>query len=107
MEESKEKEEFINWLEKTIFNIPILFSKKCKLLWEKYSNEKLLKNNKFMNYYIENIIEDSLAYAGTEIIRRTVGDAKVLELTSLENSEKKLQLEKKLINKAISMIMKN
>ncbi|EGQ80729.1 S-methyl-5-thioribose kinase [Fusobacterium animalis ATCC 51191] len=107
MEESKEKEEFINWLEKTIFNIPILFSKKCKLLWEKYSNEKLLKNNKFMNYYIENIIEDSLAYAGTEIIRRTVGDAKVLELTSLENSEKKLQLEKELINKAISMIMKN
>ena len=107
MEESKEKEEFINWLEKTIFNIPILFSKKCKLLWEKYSNEKLLKNNKFMNYYIENIIEDSLAYAGTEIIRRTVGDAKVLELTSLENSEKKLQLERKLINKAISMIMKN
>ncbi|MCY7009074.1 S-methyl-5-thioribose kinase [Fusobacterium simiae] len=107
MEESKEKEEFINWLEKTIFDIPILFSKKCKLLWEKYSNEKLLKNNKFMNYYIENIIEDSLAYAGTEIIRRTVGDAKVLELTSLENSEKKLQLEKELINKAISMIMKN
>ena len=107
MEESKEKEEFINWLEKTIFNIPILFSKKCKLLWEKYSNEKLLKNNKFMNYYIENIIEDSWAYAGTEIIRRTVGDAKVLELTSLENSEKKLQLERKLINKAISMIMKN
>ena len=107
MEDSKKKEEFINWLEKCILDIPILFSKKCKLLWEKYSNEKLLKNNKFMNYYIENIIEDSLAYAGTEIIRRTVGDAKVLELTSLENSEKKLQLEKKLINKAISMIMKN
>ena len=41
------------------------------------------------------------------MIRRTVGDAKVLELTSLENSEKKLQLEKELINKAISMIMKN
>ena len=107
MEDSKEKEEFINWLEKCILDIPILFSKKCKLLWEKYSNDKLLKNKKFRDYYIENIIKDSLAYAGTEIIRRTVGDTKVLELTSLENSEKKLELERDLINKAVSMIIEN
>ena len=106
MEDSKKKEEFINWLEKCILDIPILFSKKCKLLWEKYSNDKLLKNKKFRDYYIENIVKDSLAYAGTEIIRRTVGDAKVLELTSLETSEKKLELERRLINKAILMIMR-
>ena len=107
MEDSKKKEEFINWLEKCILDIPILFSKKCKLLWEKYSNDRLLKNKKFRDYYIENIIKDSLAYAGTEIIRRTVGDTKVLELTSLETSEKKLELERSLINKAISMIIEN
>ena len=107
MEDSKKKEEFINWLEKCILDIPILFSKKCKLLWEKYSKDKLLKNKKFRDYYIENIVKDSLAYAGTEMIRRTVGDAKVLELTSLENSEKKLELERDLINKAVSMIMEN
>lgn len=106
MENSKKKEEFINWLEKCILDIPILFSEKCKLLWEKYSNDKLLKNKKFRDYYIENIVKDSLAYAGTEIIRRTVGDAKVLELTSLETSEKKLELERRLINKAILMIMR-
>ena len=107
MEDSKEKEEFINWLEKCILDIPILFSEKCKLLWEKYSKDKLLKNKKFRDYYIENIVKDSLAYAGTEMIRRTVGDAKVLELTSLENSEKKLELERSLINKAVSMITEN
>lgn len=106
MEDSKKKEEFINWLEKCILDIPILFSEKCKLLWEKYSNDKLLKNKKFRDYYIENIVKDSLAYAGTEIIRRTVGDAKVLELTSLETSEKKLELERRLINKATLMIMR-
>ena len=107
MEDSKKKEEFINWLEKCILDIPILFSEKCKLLWEKYSNDRLLKNKKFRDYYIENIVKDSLAYAGTEMIRRTVGDTKVLELTSLENSEKKLELERDLINKAVSMIMEN
>jgi len=107
MEENEKKEKFINWLEKCIFDIPNLFSEKCKLLWEKYSNDKLLKNEKFRDYYIENIVKDSLAYAGTEIIRRTIGDAKVLELTSLESSEKKLQFERELINQAILMIMNN
>ena len=107
MEENEKKEKFINWLEKCIFDIPNLFSEKCKLLWEKYSNDKLLKNEKFRDYYIENIVKDSLAYAGTEIIRRTVGDAKVLGLTSLESSEKKLQFERELINQAILMIMNN
>ena len=94
MEDSKEKEEFINWLEKCILDIPILFSEKCNLLW-KIFNDKLLKNKKFRDYYIENIVKDSLAYAGTEIIRRTVGDAKVLELISLETSEKKIRIRKK------------
>ena len=107
MEENEKKEKFINWLEKCIFDILNLFSEKCKLLWEKYSNDKLLKNKKFRDYYIENILKDSLAYAGTEIIRRTVGDAKVLGLTSLESSEKKLQFERELINQAILMIMNN
>lgn len=107
MEENEKKEKFINWLEKCIFDISNLFSEKCKLLWEKYSNDKLLKNEKFRDYYIENIVKDSLAYAGTEIIRRTVGDAKVLGLTSLESSEKKLQFERELINQAILMIMNN
>lgn len=107
MEENEKKEKFINWLEKCIFDIPNLFSEKSKLLWEKYSNDKLLKNEKFRDYYIENIVKDSLAYAGTEIIRRTIGDAKVLGLTSLESSEKKLQFERELINQAILMIMNN
>lgn len=107
MEENEKKEKFINWLEKCIFDIPNLFSEKCKLLWEKYSNDKLLKNEKFRDYYIENIVKDSLAYAGTEMIRRTIGDAKVLGLTSLESSEKKLQFERELINQAILMIMNN
>lgn len=90
MEDSKKKEEFINWLEKCIFDIFILFFEKCKLLWEKYLNDKLFKNKKFRDYYIENIVKDFLVYVGIEMICRIVGDVKVLEFISLENFEKKL-----------------
>ena len=49
-------------------------------------------------------MEDSLGYAGTEMIRRTVGDAKVAELTTLPVSAKKVQVERRIIKTAIALI---
>lgn len=102
MENSKE---FVEWLEETIKNIPELFYIKSKKLWNKIPNNNFFKNETYFEYYIKTILEDSLKYAGTEIIRRVVGDSKVLELTSLKISEKKLEFERELINKAISLLI--
>ena len=66
---------------------------------------ELYKLKEFKDYYIHNIMADSLGYAGTEIIRRTVGDSKVPELSSLPLSETKLKMEQALINAAIKLIM--
>lgn len=102
MDNSKE---FVEWLEETIKNIPELFYIKSKKLWNKIPNNNFFKNETYFEYYIKTILEDSLKYAGTEIIRRVVGDSKVLELTSLKISEKKLKFERELINKAISLLI--
>ena len=102
MDNSKE---FVEWLEETIKNIPELFYIKSKKLWNKIPNNNFFKNETYFEYYIKTILEDSLKYAGTEIIRRVVGDSKVLELTSLKISEKKLEFERELINKAISLLI--
>lgn len=107
MKSGKEKDNFIEWLEESIKNIPMIFSQKVENLWNNFINDDLGKNEKFKKYYIENIIKDSLAYAGTEMIRRTVGDAKVLELTSLDNSKEKLEMERCIIEKGISLILEN
>lgn len=48
---------------------------------------------KDLKEYIRNIISDSIGYAGTEIIRRTVGDSKVKEINNVYNLEKKIKLE--------------
>ncbi len=60
-------------------------------------------NNEFFD---ENTRKDLLSIKDNE---EEIKDRfyKVLELTNLETSEKKLELEKELISKAISMIMKN
>ena len=41
---------------------------------------------------------DSLGYAGTEIIRRTVGDSKVSEISSVKDLSRRIPMEKALIS---------
>ena len=47
---------------------------------------------------------DSLGYAGTEIIRRTVGDSKVLELNVVSEPTVKIPMERALIKLGIALI---
>ena len=64
----------------------------------------LYKAEGFKKYYIDSVMSDSLGYAGTEIIRRVVGDAKVMELTSVSNLEKRVPMERALIKLGIALI---
>ena len=49
---------------------------------------------------------DSVGYAGTEIIRRVVGDSKVMEVTSVTDLEKRIPMERALIKLGIALIMR-
>lgn len=62
------------------------------------------KNPDYKSYYIDEIISDSYGYAGTEIIRRVVGDSKVIEVTSVKDTNKRMKLDKTLIKTGIYLI---
>ncbi len=47
---------------------------------------------------------DSVGAAGMEIIRRVVGDSKVMEITSITDVEKKVEIERELIKIGIKFI---
>lgn len=48
---------------------------------------------------------DSIGFAGTEIIRRVVGDSKVMEVTSVHDLEIRIPMERALILLGKKMIM--
>ncbi|EHR32570.1 5-methylthioribose kinase [Helcococcus kunzii ATCC 51366] len=98
-----ENTEYIEWVKNQISEIYDLFSKKFK---NKFKERVKLPiyNNEFMNQYLDEILSDSLGYAGTEIIRRTVGDSKVLEVTDIETVDK-YKLHKQLIELGITLII--
>ncbi len=59
----------------------------------------------FRDGWIASVMADAAGYAGTEIIRRTVGDSKVAEVTSVKKPEQRIPMERALITLGISLIM--
>ena len=47
---------------------------------------------------------DAYGYAGTEIIRRVVGDSKVMEVTSVTEPDRRIPMERALIKQGIYLI---
>ncbi|WP_157150354.1 S-methyl-5-thioribose kinase [Brachyspira sp. SAP_772] len=95
---------FVQWIKNTIIDT---FDKINISLRKKYNEIvtfSLYKNDSFREYYLSSILADSIGYAGTEMIRRTVGDSKVAEISSLDLSDKKLMMERTLIKTAILFI---
>ncbi len=60
----------------------------------------------FEDRYLEGILSDTYGYAGTEIIRRTVGDSKVAELNTVTDPAVKIPMERALIRLGKQLIMR-
>ncbi len=102
--ENRENPDFQSWVSDAISGIFDLTKKKmAQKLAETVSFP--LYTPGFQKSFFEDVMADALGYAGTEIIRRTVGDSKVAELDSLETSERKLTLERNLVETGIWLIM--
>ena len=58
----------------------------------------------FREKWIGSVMADAAGYAGTEIIRRTVGDSKVMEITSVTDPEQRIPMERALVNFGVELI---
>ena len=83
--EGKGNKEFIVWLQKTIAQVFDMTFNKMAKKYDEIVKFPFYKERGFKNSYLRNVENDTLGYAGTEIIRRTVGDSKVLEITDIED----------------------
>lgn len=96
-------EHFLAWVENTIIDFTTSLNRKLSDKFDRLVEFKLY-NSIFKEQYINQILKSSVGYAGTEIIRRVVGDAKVLELTSVTDFKIKIPMERSLINTGITFI---
>lgn len=95
--------DFISWIKRTIAEIFDLFKAKAihKLKTEIHFP---LYNERFIDDYVTAVMSDTVGMAGTEIIRRVVGDTKVKELMLITDRKEKVKMERALILSGVSFI---
>lgn len=72
--------------------------------YDKFVSFPYFKNQYFKEAYLKDIVADSFGYAGLEIIRRTVGDSKVKDLTEVVDPKVRQTLDKLLIKTGIVLV---
>ena len=82
------------------------------LTWEKMSAKydelveyPFYKIPAFKESYLSGVMADTFGYAGTEIIRRTVGSSKVMELNTVTDPARRARMERILLNVGIRFVM--
>jgi 5-methylthioribose kinase len=102
--DSKDIEEFTTWVEKTIEDTIEMFKDKFIKLYKEIVTDVMAKEEYYMNWYLDSVLSDTAGCAGLEIIRRTVGDSKVLDITSIDNIDERINAERMLILSAKTFI---
>ncbi|WP_313186244.1 S-methyl-5-thioribose kinase [Lacrimispora sp.] len=105
IEDEGEKEEFCGWCLSTISDIVDLFIEKYNKVFDEHVTEPMAKVPGFKEWYLEGILSDTAGVAGLESIRRTVGMANVIDITTIPDEEKRARAEKIVITLAKNYIM--
>jgi len=97
--------EFCDWILTATQEIIELFCEKFRACFAENVTDVMAKTEGFCEYYLDTILTDTAAYAGTELIRRTVGMAQVKDITTIEDEQKRVYAERVNILCAKDMIM--
>ena len=85
---------FCDWCLKAIADTIDLFSQKFLVCFDACVTDLMAKTPGFKEFYLESVLSDTAAYAGTELIRRTVGMANVKDVTTIADEAKRAHAEK-------------
>ncbi len=87
-------EAFCDWTLRTIVETLDLFREKFVRRFDEIVTDRMAKTPGFKEWYLATIMRDTAAYAGTELIRRTVGMAQVKDVTTIPDADKRAYAER-------------
>lgn len=103
--DEEKKEEFCGWCLQTITDVVDLFIEKYNRVFDEYATDTMAKVPGFKEWYLERILSDTAGVAGLESIRRIVGMANVIDITTIPDEAKRAKAERIVITLAKKYIM--
>ncbi|MCY6356165.1 S-methyl-5-thioribose kinase [Clostridium sp. ZS2-4] len=97
IENEQERSNYLLNIENCIVDIVDMFKTKFVKKFRQEVVDVMAKSEGFDSWYLKGVQEDTSGTVGLEIIRRIVGDAQVVDMNSIEDEEKRANIEKILI----------
>ncbi len=88
------KDEFCAWCLDAIEKTVDLFVEKFQKKFDQEATEPMAKVKGFKEWYLNDILDDTAGYCGTELHRRTVGMANVKDVTAITDEGKRAWVER-------------
>lgn len=85
---------FTQWVEDTIGQIVELFKQKFSQTWDEHVRDVMAKEPGFKAWYLQTVLKDTAAVTGLELARRIIGLAKVKDITSIADEQKRVRAER-------------
>jgi 5-methylthioribose kinase len=85
---------FCEWTLQVIEESLDLFREKFLKAFDECATDRMAKTPGFKEWYLSTIMADTAAFAGTELIRRTVGMAQVKDVTTIADEDKRAHAER-------------
>ncbi len=84
-----------------------VFTSTYSTLWEKENLEVFSTTKGYLEYTLEQILKDTVGFAGCELIRRTIGLAHVADLDGIKDTSKRINAKRRTIKIGKKLIKLN
>ncbi|MCD8301013.1 MAG: S-methyl-5-thioribose kinase [Clostridiales bacterium] len=96
--------EFCDWVESVIVDVVDMTMDKMSKYYDEHVTDTMCKTKGYKEYYMKTILSDTAGVTGLEMIRRTVGMANVIDLTTIADEKARVRAERICITAAIDFI---
>lgn len=94
IEDAAKNEDFTSWIEESVETMIDMFITKYHAYYDEHVVDHMAKTPGFKQWYLDTILKDTAAVAGFELVRRIVGLANVKDITSIADTDKRIEAEK-------------
>jgi len=82
-----------------------LFEQQWLALIANHSTDRTLNTEGYPQYFMKTVLQDAIGYCGTELIRRTIGLAHVVDIDSIEDENTRLAVQKQTLSLGEQLIL--
>lgn len=105
MQDQAQKAAFQDWVEQTIVQTVDGFAQASKDILKESCHDPMFRGEAFAQWYLDDILQDTAGFAGTELIRRVVGSAKVKDIECVADPAERIRMERICVLAAKAFIM--